>query len=248
MTIQKIDPSNKALQAEITQAVTMKVADEATYTIPFRGRKPVTAMSAKGAEQLYAECVIRNICPEIDLVNAKDAQVGDYWITDTIWRATWRETGQTYEVFARGTEVCTGGIESDPLGVVPRKAMGKSIRNAQLKVVPAVIRESYINHLRGVTGGDVIQDEEYAPTVTPEKPRPNTAPWVKAASKSPDGKMAGDPHTIVYDHAKRIGLDPVSDAKKIHEALGGVTVPNFLDEHTPEEAIVKLDEYVGGTK
>lgn len=243
MTLQKVDPSNKALQAEITQAVTMKVADEATYTIPFRGRKAVTAMSAKGAEQLYAECVIRNICPEIDLINAKDAVVGDYWITDTIWRATWRETGQTYEVFARGTEICTGGSESDPLGVVPRKAMGKSIRNAQLKVIPAVIRESYINHLRGVTGGDVIQDEEYAPTVTPEKPKANT----NRTTTTP-GKMAGDPHTVVYDHAKSIGLDPVSDAKKIHEALGGITVPNYLGEHTPEEAITKLDEYVGGTK
>ena len=72
MALQKADPTSIAIQGEITTAVQQKVADQATYTIIFKGRGEVTAISAKGAEELYAQCVTRGLCPEIQLEQCND--------------------------------------------------------------------------------------------------------------------------------------------------------------------------------
>jgi hypothetical protein len=228
MVIQKADPGNIDIQKEITNAVVKKVADEATYTIKFRGRNTVTEISAKGAHELYAECVIRGLCPEIQLVNANDKVVGDQWIVDGSWRAMWGSTGETYTIDARGSEPYIGGASNDPGSIVNRKAFGKALRNAHLAVVPAVIRKVYLNRLQEVTGDDSIVDSaEYAPVQTPQPRQRQQAP-----------------HEIVYAHAKEKDLDPVADATKIYEALGEKTVPQFLESHTPDEANAKIDEFL----
>ena len=230
MTLEKADPTSLALQREITGAVAQKVADQATYSIRFKGRPEVTAISAKGAEELYAQCVTRDLCPEIQLVVCADKVVEGQWICDGIWRATWSRTGETYTIDARGSEPYTGGASNDPMSVVNRKAMGKALRNAHLKIVPSVIREAYLAHLRETTGRDVVHSEEYTQTPPPPK-QPATA-----------GKKA--PHQEVYEHAKSLGLNPVDDAEKIYTALGGQTVPQFLASKTPDEACNLISAWV----
>ena len=228
MVIQKADPANIEIQREITNAVVKKVADEATYTIQFRGRPSVTEISAKGAHELYAECVVHGLCPEIQLLNANDKVVGDQWIVDGSWRAVWGSTGETYTIDARGSEPYVGGAASDPGSIVNRKAFGKALRNAHLAVVPAVIRKVYLNRLQEVSGDTSIVDSaEYAPVQAQQPKRREQAP-----------------HELVYAHAKAKGLDPVSDQKKIYEALGEETVPQFLESHAPAEAIAKIDEFL----
>ena len=231
MTLQQADATSLVIQGEINKAVLDKVAGEAIYSINFRGRSEVTALSAKGAEELYAQCVTRGLCPQIQLVECNDKVVEDQWICDGIWRATWIGSGETYTIDARGSEPYPGGASQDPMSVVNRKAMGKALRNAHLKVVPSVIRESYLAMLRATTGKDVIHSEEYSP---------------REPLKAQKGKQGGQatPHQIVYLHAKDLGLDPVRDIEQIYKALGEVTVPKFLELFTPDQACVLITEYV----
>ena len=230
MTLQKADPTSSTIQGEITAAVQQKVADQATYTINFKGQRPVTAISAKGAEELYAQCVTRGLCPEIQLEQCNDKVIEEQWICDGIWRATWHSTGETYTIDARGSEPYTGGAARDPQSVINRKAMGKALRNAHLKIVPSVIREAYLAHLRTATGRDVVHSEEYAPAPTPTR---------ATATKAP--------HQRVYEHAKSLGLDPVIDLQKIYLALGELSVPEFLEYETVENACELLTKYIGET-
>ena len=231
MALQKADPTSIAIQGEITTAVQQKVADQATYTIIFKGRGEVTAISAKGAEELYAQCVTRGLCPEIQLEQCNDKVIEGQWICDGIWRATWHSTGETYTIDARGSEPYIGGAGQDPQSIVNRKAMGKALRNAHLKIVPSVIREAYLTHLRTATGRDVVHSEEYTKAPTPTR--------AAAATKAP--------HQRVYEHAKSLGLDPVIDLQKIYLALGELSVPEFLEYETVENACELLTKYIGET-
>ncbi|PCJ05955.1 MAG: hypothetical protein COB10_12760, partial [Planctomycetota bacterium] len=122
MTLQKADPSVPELQAKITTAVIQRVADQATYTIAFKGSAPVTAISAKGAEELYQQCVMQHLCPELALVVAQDKVVDGQWIVDGTWRATWQETGETYTIDARGTEPYSGPKADNAVRVAFGKA------------------------------------------------------------------------------------------------------------------------------
>jgi len=252
LTLQKADPTSLAIQGEINTAVLAKVATEAIYTITFRGRGELTAISAKGAEELYAQCVTRGLCPEIQLLQCNDKVIEEQWICDGVWRATWTGTGETYTVDARGSEPYPGGAQQDPMSVVNRKAMGKALRNAHLKVVPSVIRESYLRQLRETTGRDVIHSEEYVPTNTPPKqsqakanPSPSADTLLTEALQAKAHPANAAPHQIVYEHAKTLGLEPARDIKTIYLALGEVSVPNFLESSTPEEACALLTKYVG---
>jgi hypothetical protein len=240
MTLEKADPTSLALQREITGAVAQKVADQATYSIRFKGRAEVTAISAKGAEELYAQCVTRDLCPEIQLVVCADKVVEGQWICDGIWRATWIRTGETYTIDARGSEPYPGGASNDPMSVVNRKAMGKALRNAHLKIVPSVIREAYLSHLRETTGRDVVHSEEY--TQTPPSPKQTATAGKQPATA---GKKA--PHQVVYEHAKSLGLNPVDDAEILFTALGGQTVPQFLASKTPDEACALISDWTSTT-
>ena len=235
MTLQKADPTSVSLQGEITTAVQQKVADQATYTITFRGRGEVTAISAKGAEELYAQCVTRGLCPEIQLEQCNDKVIEGQWICDGIWRATWHSTGETYTIDARGSEPYTGGAAQDPQSIVNRKAMGKALRNAHLKIVPSVIREAYLTHLRTATGRDVVHSEEY----TQAAPKASTG-----ANPAPAKGKAQAPHAVVYEHAKSLGLDPAGDIGVIYQALGERSVPEFLESHPVEEACQLLDKHM----
>ena len=210
------------------------MADQATYTIQFKGRAGVAAISAKGAEELYAQCVTRGLCPELQLEQCNDKVVEGQWICDGVWRATWHSTGETYTIDARGSEPYAGGAAQDPQSVVNRKAMGKALRNAHLKIVPSVIREAYLTHLRQTTGRDVVHSEEYAPVSTSTN-RPPRAADTKA------------PHQKVYEHAKSLGLDPVQDIEKIYLALGELSVPAFLEHETVENACALLTKYLGAS-
>ena len=236
MTLEKADPTSIALQGEITTAVAQKVADQATYTITFRGRGEVTAISAKGAEELYAQCVTRGLCPEIQLEQCNDKVIEGQWICDGIWRATWHSTGETYTIDARGSEPYTGGAAQDPQSIVNRKAMGKALRNAHLKIVPSVIREAYLTHLRTATGRDVVHSEEYT--------KPSEAEAKAKTRYKTSAPAAKAPHAVVYDHAKSLGLDPAGDIGVIYQALGERSVPEFLESHPVEEACQLLDKHM----
>ena len=240
MTLQKADPTSLDLQGEITTAVQQKVADQATYTITFRGRGEVTAISAKGAEELYAQCVTRGLCPEIQLEQCNDKVIEGQWICDGIWRATWHSTGETYTIDARGSEPYTGGAAQDPQSIVNRKAMGKALRNAHLKIVPSVIREAYLTHLRTTTGRDVVHSEEYT--------KPSEAEAKAKTRYKTSAPAAKAPHTVVYEHAKSLGLDPANDIGIIYLALGELSVPQFLEKNTVEAACQLLDKHLGEGK
>jgi hypothetical protein len=244
MTLEKADPSSIAIQGEITTAVQQKVADQATYTIQFKGRGGVTAISAKGAEELYAQCVTRGLCPELQLEQCNDKVIEGQWICDGVWRATWHSTGETYTIDARGSEPYTGGAAQDPQSVVNRKAMGKALRNAHLKIVPSVIREAYLTHLRQTTGRDVVHSEEYSPVSTSMNRPPRATATRATATKAADTKA---PHQRVYEHAKSLGLDPVQDIEKIYLALGELSVPEFLEHETVENACELLTRHLGAS-
>ena len=232
MTLQKADPSLPALQAKITTAVIQRVADQATYTIAFKGAAPVTAISAKGAEELYQQCCMQHLCPELALVQANDKVVDGQWIVDGTWRATWRESGETYTIDARGTEPNIGPKSDNAV----RVAFGKAKRNAHLSVVPSVIREAFLDHLTKRTGKPVVDNEEYS-----DRQDRNPTKTTKAPTKEKS------PHEEVYTYAKSLGLDPVLDGGKIHLALGEKTVPEFLRSSSAESACALLKQHLGGT-
>ena len=246
MTIQKADPTQIALQNQITQAVTQRVADQATYTIRF-GRDTITAISAKGAEGLYEQCVIQNLCPEIQLEKAVDQVVGGQWIVDGVWRATWRSTGETYTIDARGSEPYDGPA-NDRLGVANRKAMGKARRNAHLSAVPSVIREAFLDHLKKSTGKEVVHSEEYVPSdsATPSTPSTPSADTARASGRRQSTKAAKEkkPHEVVYEHIVSHWMaNPVDKASDIYNALGEKTLPVFLEDGSAEDAIALIDNY-----
>ena len=73
--------------------------------------------------------------------------------------------------------------------------------------------------------------------------RPPRATATRAtATKAADTKA---PHQRVYEHAKSLGLDPVQDIEKIYLALGELSVPEFLEHETAENACELLTKYLG---
>ena len=249
MTIQRADPTQIALQQQISEAVIQRVADQATYTINFRGQRPITAISAKGAESLYEQCVAKDLCPEISLEKAFDHIQGGQWIVDGVWRAIWKNTGETFTIEARGSEPYDGPA-SDPMSVANRKAMGKARRNAHLSAVPSVIREAFLDHLKNVTGREVVHSEEYVPTQRPDaeekRPRTTRGKGRQVSSPSDAGGRTKQPHELVYEYAKSIGLDPAGNVGDIYMALGEMSVPNFLDAgNTVEDAQFLLNKHLG---
>ena len=245
MTLQKADPSVPELQARITTAVIQRVADQATYTISFQGSAPVTAISAKGAEELYQQCCMQNLCPEIALVKAEDKVVGGQWIVDGTWRATWRETGETYTIDARGTEPNIGPRADNAV----RVAFGKAKRNAHLSAVPSVIREAFLDHLTQRTGKRVVDSEEYAARQDRNPTDTATASGRRQSTrgKAPQEKAPQEkaPHEQVYEYAKELGLNPIDGIGEIFLALGEKSVPDFLQSGSVEEACELLKKYLG---
>ena len=243
MTIQKADPTQITLQNQITQAVTQRVADQATYTIRF-GRDSVTAISAKGAEGLYEQCVMQNLCPEIQLEKAVDQVVGGQWIVDGVWRATWKSTGETFTIDARGSEPYDGP-NNDRLGVANRKAMGKARRNAHLSAVPSIIREAFLDHLKKSTGKNVVHSEEYVPSPSQTQAQA-PADTARSSGRRQSTRAAKEkqPHEVVYEHiASKWKKNPADCAMDIFTALNEQTLPGFLENGTAEEAISLIDNY-----
>jgi hypothetical protein len=230
--IQKADPTSKALQTLITTAVIERVADQAIYSIPFKGRsEPVTGISAKGAEELYQQCVMQGLCPEMALLQTNDKVVDDVWICDGVWRATWHKTGETYTIDARGSQPNSDANAN-------RIAFGKAKRNAHLSAVPSVIREAFLDHLTKHTGKRVVDNEEYA-----EREDRNPAQTARTSGRRQSTK-APQPHEVVYKHiADKWKASPAAYAMDIFNALGEKTLPSFLEDGTPEEAIRLIDQY-----
>ncbi len=240
MTLATPDPTSVAVQQEINAQVWQKVSASSTYTLSFGRTNPrkVTALSAEGAQELYAQCAVRQLCPQLELLTANDKVVEGNWIVDAVFRATEPATGNTFTVNARGSEPYLGANQ-DPLSVVNRKAMGKALRNAHLKVVPLVIRKAYIEHLSRQTGESVhMSDEEIAQDpIHPSEPPPHGNDRVSQTL----GKTKAI--TEVYLYAKSVGLDPRENNQEITEALG-VPVPDYVEYYTVAEAKERLNEYL----
>ena len=233
--IQKADTTSKALQAQITTAVIERVADQAVYSIPFKGRsEPVTGISAKGAEELYQQCVMQGLCPEMALIQTNDKVVDDVWICDGVWRATWHRTGETYTIDARGSQPNSDANAN-------RIAFGKCKRNAHLSAVPSVIREAFLDHLTKHTGKRVVDNEEYAERQDRNPPSQTARTSGRRQTVSTKAKA---PHEVVYAHiASKWQVSPQDKALEIFAALGDKTLPAFLDDKTPEEAMSLIDNY-----
>lgn len=230
--IQKADPTSKALQTLITTAVIERVADQAIYSIPFKNSAPVTGISAKGAEELYQQCVMQGLCPEMALIQTNDKVVDDVWICDGVWRATWHKTGETYTIDARGSQPNSDANAN-------RIAFGKCKRNAHLSAVPSVIREAFLDHLTKHTGKRVVDNEEYA-----ERQDRNPPSETARTSGRRQSTKAKAPHEVVYAHiASKWQVSPQDKAPEIFAALGNKTLPAFLDGGTPEEAMSLIDNY-----
>jgi len=231
--IKKADPTSKMLQSQITTAVIERVADQAVYSIPFKGRRePVTGISAKGAEELYQQCVMQGLCPEMALLHTNDKVIDGVWICDGVWRATWNTTGETYTIDARGSQPNNDENAN-------RIAFGKAKRNAHLAAVPSVVREAFLDHLTKHTGKRVVDNEEYV-----ERPDRNPGSTAKESGRRQKEKP---PHEQVYEYAKSLGLDPAGDIGTIFQALGEVSVPEFLQSHTAEDACALIEKFVGET-
>jgi len=232
--IQKADPTSLAIQVEISELVIQRVADQATYTIRFKNSPPITGISAKGAEELYQQCCMKRLCPELALVKAEDKVVDGQWIVDGVWRATWYGTGETYTLDARGSQPYT----DDKADIANRIAYGKAKRNAHLAAVPSVIREAFLDALTKKTGKRVVETEEYA-----DRPDRNPKDTARASGRRQSTK-APQPHEVVYQHlAEKWKVRPQDKAPEIFAALGDKTLPAFLDGGTPEEAIALIDTY-----
>jgi len=246
--IERADPTSKALQTQITTAVIERVADQATYTIPFRNSAPVTGISAKGAEELYQQCAMQGLCPEMALIHTNDHVVDDVWICDGVWRATWQRTGETYTIDARGSQPNNDANAN-------RIAFGKAKRNAHLSAVPSVIREAFLDHLTAKTGKRVVDNEEYVerqdrnpPSVSPAKSPSTTARATgrrKANEPSPEtSSPANAGFQLVYAHiATKWGKVPADSLQDLFTALGDCTLPEYLESHTKEEAVERIDSY-----
>ena len=234
--IQKADPTSKALQAQITTAVIERVADQAVYSIPFKGRsEPVTGISAKGAEELYQQCVMQGLCPEMALLQTNDKVVDDVWICDGVWRATWHKTGETYTIDARGSQPNSDANAN-------RIAFGKAKRNAHLSAVPSVIREAFLDHLTKHTGKRVVDNEEYV-----ERQDRNPGNTARASGRRQTTKTQA-PHDVVYAHlTSKWGKKPSDVLPDLYDALGGMTVPEFLAsrpaDQGADEAIKAIDSF-----
>ena len=232
--IQKADPTSIAIQMEISDLVIQRVADQATYRITFKNSPPITGISAKGAEELYQQCCMKHLCPELALVKAEDKVVDGQWIVDGVWRATWYGTGETYTIDARGSEPYTDA-KTD---IANRIAYGKAKRNAHLSAVPSVIREAFLDALTKKTGKRVVETEEYA-----DRPDRNPKDTAKASGRRQPGK-AKAPHEIVYEHlASKWQVSPQDKALEIFTALGEKTLPSFLETDSAEDAIKLLDNF-----
>ena len=252
--IERADPTSKALQTQITTAVIERVADQATYTIDFKGRAPVTGISAKGAEELYQQCAMQGLCPEMALIHTNDHVLEGIWICDGVWRATWHRTGETYTIDARGSQPNTDANAN-------RIAFGKAKRNAHLSAVPSVIREAFLDHLTTKTGKRVVDNEEYVerqdrnpPSVSPAKSPATTAratgrrqstTTARADLDAPAATEAKSaPHQLVYAHiANKWRKIPSESLQDIFTALGEKTLPVYLEDHTKEEAVVLIDAF-----
>jgi hypothetical protein len=253
--IERVDPTNKAIQAQITTAVLDRVADQATYTIKFGRMAAVTGVSAKGAEELYQQCAMKGLCPEMALERMNDHVVNDIWICDGVWRATWPLTGETYTIDARGSEPNSDANAN-------RVAFGKAKRNAHLSAVPSVIREAFLDSLTKKTGKRVVDNEEYvnrqdrnpneeatasnpATTARATGRRQSTTP--AATETETETKTVANPSApfqLIYAHiANKWKKVPSESLQDIFTALGEKTLPVYLETNTKEEAVDLIDAF-----
>jgi hypothetical protein len=242
--IERADPTSKALQNLITTAVIERVADHAIYSIPFKNSAPVKGISAKGAEELYQQCVMQNLCPEMALEKTNDHVVDNVWICDGVWRATWRKTGETYTIDARGSQPNNDANAN-------RVAFGKAKRNAHLSAVPSVIREAFMDHLTKHYGNRVVDNEEYVERLdrNPASKSPSTTARATGRRKATEpsaetSSSASAGFQLVYAHiATKWGKVPADSLQDLYTALGDCTLPEYLESHTKEEAVARIDNF-----
>lgn len=130
---------DKLDEKAIALAVYERVRGKAVYRIIFKTRKgpvEITGLSVDGAEELYRLCRFRGLVPLLEVKDIRDTQANGHFITTIIWRVIEPTVPPTmWELITRGS--ATLGED-----LFERKALGKAQRNAQLKVIPVVVREA----------------------------------------------------------------------------------------------------------
>ncbi len=130
---------DKLDEKAIALAVYERVRGKAVYRIVFKTRKgpvEISGLSVDGAEELYRLCRFRGLVPLLEVKDIRDTQANGHFITTVIWRVVEPTVPPTmWELITRGS--ATLGED-----LFERKALGKAQRNAQLKVIPVVVREA----------------------------------------------------------------------------------------------------------
>lgn len=167
---------DKLDEKAIALAVYERVRGKAVYRIIFKTRKgpvEISGLSVDGAEELYRLCRFRGLVPLLEVKDIRDTQANGHFITTIIWRVMEPTVPPTmWELITRGS--ATLGED-----LFERKALGKAQRNAQLKVIPVVVREA----MKAVLGQklgvkEMVWDEDEAAPVenggdTPSQPQAN---------------------------------------------------------------------------
>ena len=177
---------DKLDEKAIALAVYERVRGKAVYRIVFKTRKgpvEISGLSVDGAEELYRLCRFRGLVPLLEVKDIRDTQANGHFITTIIWRVMEPTVPPTmWELITRGS----AALGED---LFERKALGKAQRNAQLKVIPVVVREA----MKAVLGQklgvkEMVWDEDEAAPVengnggTPSQTQANGHPPASGAS------------------------------------------------------------------
>ena len=185
MTLVKPDPTALDVQQFVCRQVFSLCKTDAIYTMRFKGRQ-VDAISADGAKELYRNCVQLFELDLFEQVGLTDDIKKDLWITTVQWRALAPGTLKVVRLFSTmGAEPFEDG--NDPFGIVPRKAYGKAVRNANLEMVPLPIRKAFIDYMAKQTGRPLLGDEALLENPVQAPPRPEPKP--KRPRETPTEKL-----------------------------------------------------------
>lgn len=192
---------DKLDEKAIALAVYERVRGKAVYRIVFKTRKgpvEITGLSVDGAEELYRLCRFRGLVPLLEVKDIRDTQANGHFITTIIWRVMEPTVPPTmWELITRGS--ATLGED-----LFERKALGKAQRNAQLKVIPVVVREA----MKAVLGQklgvkEMVWDEdETAPVENGNGDTPSTAQTgghPPASGASTNGKAVNSASPVKTD-------------------------------------------------
>lgn len=198
---------DKLDEKAIALAVYERVRGKAVYRIVFKTRKgpvEITGLSVDGAEELYRLCRFRGLVPLLEVKDIRDTQANGHFITTVIWRVVEPTVPPTmWELITRGS--ATLGED-----LFERKALGKAQRNAQLKVIPVVVREA----MKAVLGQklgvkEMVWDEdEVAPTENGNGDSPSAA------------QTSGHPTTSTADASNKTGNNAPAQAAAEIPAAG----------------------------